>query len=593
MEDNVKKVSWMSILPLLFIVAIVPIVVHLKFIEVNDPFYQSFKLTKDADFYSYYKMVLFLFSTIIALCVVTMKFIAADFDLKKSSIIYVCICVFVLCSFFSYLLSANKLIALWGYTERYEGVLMLIAYMFILFYAINAVNNEKEIWFLFYALMFSSFIIGIIGISQLIGHDFFKTSLGKNLMTFGVKGIDISKIQTKMGPRMIYSTLYNPDYVGSFMAIVFPLFLSLAVLLKEKKYKIIFGFMSLFMLINLIGSRSRAGMLGILASLVIIAVLYRKAIMKNFKYVIFFVIGTIIVLFSVNKVTGGSIFSKIFALKFNDRYCNVEQIENVTISKNTVSIFIQNDILNATLSKNGVQFTDSSNNTIPIKINNNKITLDYYKYNDFTFQYGMYNKNLVLAANIGDVKLAFGLTDNGVKILNSRYQFADIQPVESFGFDGYEQLGSSRGYIWSRSLPLLKHTLLIGYGPDTFAAHFPQDDFIGKVKGFGNIAMMVDKAHNFYLATAINTGVVSLIALLGIFGTYLIQSIKLYFNDDFSQNYSIFGASVLVSIIGYLAAAFFNDSVVSVAPVFWVLLGVGISINLKLLNDRKAALKHK
>jgi len=41
-----------------------------------------------------------------------------------------------------------------------------------------------------------------------------------------------------------------------------------------------------------------------------------------------------------------------------------------------------------------------------------------------------------------------------------------------------------RGYIWSRSLPLLRNTILVGYGPDTFAMNFPQHDIAGKVKAY-------------------------------------------------------------------------------------------------------------
>lgn len=594
MENNIKKVSWVSIFPIFLIVAITPFITHLKIIQGADPFYKSFNLPQDFDFYSYYKMLFFLIVTGIAVCLVLIRFIIADFDLKRSSI-YIYIIGFSVFSIFSYLVSPNRDIALLGYYGRYEGVIALVSYMFILFYAINTINSENEIWLILYALVFSSFIIGVIGISQFTGHDFLQTSFAKHLMTSGVNGVDITKIATTIKEKMVYSTLYNPDYVGSFMAITFPLFLSLSILLREKRYKIVFGFMSLFMFANLVGSRSRAGIFGVLVALLVFAVLYRRYIIKNCKHVIFFVLGIIILLFLVNRVTGGAIFEKLSIRNINTTQSsiNTKQIENVSINNDTVSIFIQSDVLSVTLYKNGVQFKDSSNKIIPTKVNNGKIYLNYYKYSDFSFQYGILNKNHVLVATIGDVKLAFGLTDNGVKFLDSRYQLVDIQPVESFGFSGYEQLGSGRGYIWSRSLPLLKHTLLIGYGPDTFAAHFPQDDFIGKIKAFGSIGILVDKPHNLYLQTAINTGVVSLIALLGILGTYLIQSLKLYFNDAFCENYSVFGVSVLVAIIGYLGAAFFNDSVVSVAPVFWILLGVGISINLKLLDDRKIALKHK
>jgi hypothetical protein len=45
------------------------------------------------------------------------------------------------------------------------------------------------------------------------------------------------------------------------------------------------------------------------------------------------------------------------------------------------------------------------------------------------------------------------------------------------------------------------------------------------------------------------------------------------------------GASCLVSIIGYLTAGIFNDHIVSVAPLFWMILGLGISINFKIKRD--------
>ena len=37
--------------------------------------------------------------------------------------------------------------------------------------------------------------------------------------------------------------------------------------------------------------------------------------------------------------------------------------------------------------------------------------------------------------------------------------------------------------------------------------------------------------------------------------------------------------NTFIIIVGYLAAGMFNDSIVSVAPVFWILLGVGAALN--------------
>lgn len=109
----------------------------------------------------------------------------------------------------------------------------------------------------------------------------------------------------------------------------------------------------------------------------------------------------------------------------------------------------------------------------------------------------------------------------------------DPKPVEAFGFEGREKMGSSRAYIWSISLPLLKHMIFAGYGPDTFAIYFPQYDYIGRLKAYGTTSIIVDKPHDLYIKNVINTGVLSLIALLVLFTGYFVQSVRVYSNNKF------------------------------------------------------------
>jgi hypothetical protein len=161
--------------------------------------------------------------------------------------------------------------------------------------------------------------------------------------------------------------------------------------------------------------------------------------------------------------------------------------------------------------------------------------------------------------------------------------------IEAFGFEGMESIGANRGYIWSRTLPLLKNTVLIGNGPDTFAIYFPQYDFLSKLKFYKTGGIFIDKAHNMYLQTALNTGGLSLLALLALFAIYFVSSLKMYLGRDFFRSGSInaVGTACFAAFCGYAAAALFNDSVVSVAPVFWVLLGLGMGINVKLVGEKK------
>jgi O-antigen ligase len=91
--------------------------------------------------------------------------------------------------------------------------------------------------------------------------------------------------------------------------------------------------------------------------------------------------------------------------------------------------------------------------------------------------------------------------------------------------------------------------------------------------------ILIDKPHNMYLQTAINTGVISLLALLAIWGIYLFDSFKIFIKGNMESFAEYMGAAIFLSISAYLVAGLFNDNIISVTPLFWILLGMGIGIN--------------
>jgi len=70
-----------------------------------------------------------------------------------------------------------------------------------------------------------------------------------------------------------------------------------------------------------------------------------------------------------------------------------------------------------------------------------------------------------------------------------------------------------------------------------------------------------------------------LIVFLLIIGTYLWDSVRLFFRASFESFTEQIGLAISMSVLAYLVAGCFNDSVVAVAPVFWGLLGTGIAVN--------------
>lgn len=120
---------------------------------------------------------------------------------------------------------------------------------------------------------------------------------------------------------------------------------------------------------------------------------------------------------------------------------------------------------------------------------------------------------------------------------------------------------------------------VFGHGADTFFLVFPQGDLLAKLYSYGTTQMIVDKPHNLYLQIGISHGMIALLAFVMIMAIYIIDSLKLYaLRKEYNKQQTV-GIAVTLAIIGYLGAGFFNDSIVSIAPIFWLLLGVGIAIN--------------
>jgi O-antigen ligase len=133
---------------------------------------------------------------------------------------------------------------------------------------------------------------------------------------------------------------------------------------------------------------------------------------------------------------------------------------------------------------------------------------------------------------------------------------------------------------------MILNTLIIGNGPDTYPMHFPQHDFEGKKEFLQSEDKLVDKPHSLYLQLAISSGLPSLLAFMALIGLYVASSFQVYRNLKETDSLFGIGVGIFFGMMGYLVTMLFNDSIVSVAPVFWVLLGMGFAINTELYRDK-------
>jgi hypothetical protein len=199
---------------------------------------------------------------------------------------------------------------------------------------------------------------------------------------------------------------------------------------------------------------------------------------------------------------------------------------------------------------------------------------------------GMNQNYPAIAIQINDLTWLFVINETGVAYVSDLNKISQMVNPPSIGFANDQFFGSSRGYIWSKTFPLLKDTFFIGHGADTFAIIFPQNDFVGKLNFFSNRNIVVDKAHNMYLGAAVGTGILSVFALLSMFILYGIQSFKIYRKCSYNSFLEYSGVGIFIGVVGFLFAGLINDSSVSTMPLFYGLLGTGIAINMIL---KKAA----
>lgn len=587
-----KRLSTIYFLPLLLIAGFVPLIVYAKYIDLTGTT-QSLYWTGQQqylDFFSYWKSRLVVALTLIGLIFYVILYVQKKLPFKNLKQYYIPLGIYAIFVIISTIFAIDTQTALWGFVDMYQGMFVLLSYVIITFLTINFVNSERDVNLFVNAFLFLMIVEGIIGVGQYFGFDFFQSGIGKSLIVPG--NIQVDGLSFSFGPKTIYGTLFNTNFVGSFATLMLPMAVAILIGTKSKKQRIAAGIAVILMLFVWIGCNSRAGYLGVAVSALFALLLFRKVIRKYWKVSISLLAMFIILLIGFNTVSDGALYNRLksfnIAKQISDIKTNNEtafRFEDIELGQDSISIKTNRQTLNMKIDDNKIYFLDENMNELELKNKDDKILL-----NDFDKYWEIYN--ITIPQNYPGISLTthwgwgttnFYIAQDGIKILGSGGRITDPVIAQRFEpLDGLEKFMSGRGYIWSRTIPLLKTYFIKGSGADNYPIAFPQDDFIAKLNIYMDANMVIDKPHNMYLQIGTNTGVISLLALLFAWTLYIINSFKLYSKTKFDSLDKIVGASCFVSVIGYLISAIFNDHITSVAPLFWVILGIGISINIRL-----------
>ena len=130
-----------------------------------------------------------------------------------------------------------------------------------------------------------------------------------------------------------------------------------------------------------------------------------------------------------------------------------------------------------------------------------------------------------------------------------------------------EEAGSGRVQIWKMTLKAIGENPILGTGPENLKEHFNRTNNEGFLAYKKRTGKTVDKAHSEILHIAAVSGIPAAIIFVLFLATLFWKKRRFIFN---------FNSSTILAmcITVYFIQSLFNISIITVAPLFWVLLGV-------------------
>ena len=621
-----KKLIQLMLIPISFILGIIPLIVRMKEATPKENIQADvMHIYEYTDCFSQGKAQLLIIITVVA--VILSFFLFDRCYIKKDRYTRVGLAgigLFLIWTILSTAFAEYKDLAIWGTYDRAEGGVIIVCYILIMIYSIYAFNEYKDMRFIILPLSILIVCNAILGIFQYFGYDLFMTDFAKKIIIPDTMAEAREQMAISYVDKRMYGTMGHYNYMGSFVAMLVPFFIVLIFSVEGIVKKISLGMVTIAGLVLLFGSTSRAGLVGFCVTMLVLLIILGKQVVVRWKLGVGVIISLGILLVGLNFITEGSIFERIPTLikdvkqvvgidgeKIDYRdYIPIREFRNEV---GEVVVVLQQGEIHFNVSHNEVVITnengeqlvygkvvqDEAGSYVPAADDGEIHGLYRTQEQDYnTIQYSL-GTTYIRGESTEYIKIGT-LNDDITFTCRIDYTKQELQLIDdwtgddvttevspSIGFKGSERLGSARGYIWSRTLPMLKDTILIGKGPDCFLAYFPRYDRLAKYWAYdGYSRVNIDKPHDLYLQIAINEGGIALIGFLILVGSYLVRSFQLYaFKSSYSKE-QLMGIALMASIIGYLVAGIFNDSAISVAPIFWVLLGVGISFNEKQAKEQ-------
>ena len=548
-----------------FIVFVVPLIVLLKKINVYDSAYFLFgPIEFTSDFFTYYKAMALQFGAVILLIgTVWLRWKETEKSWKLD-LFEVILVSFAFVVILSFCFSQFKTVAWSGWIGRFEGTATWLSYVTFTFCIYNLVRTKKEANIIMGAFMLSTLVISIIGVFQFLGMDFYQTGLGERLILGSYYENFKGSIDIALEKGTVYGTLYNPNYIGSLVALAFPIGLYLISETKSLQWRLIIGIILGLQLIILAGSKSTTGFVALTIGVVVyfIMFIFQRGFQKKR-----IVTGVLIIIALIIGVSQTNLFQNQYDKLINSLTTVESEYNpfiNVSYDEPVLTVTIDDgDKYHIEPVGYDIKVYDKDWNLLERQDLEDRHRFRLVNQYDFLVDKihstGKINVSVTNKALDKGQVMSFDLINDtqfslGYNLFTEEKINNDVEVIK---LSASERLFTNRGYIWNRSIPLIMNKPLLGYGADTYILNFPHMDLIGRPVIMTND--VVDKPHNIYIQILIN---------FGFAGGILFFSLVCY-------TLSKMRSSLLIaSIIGWLVVGIANDSVVFVTYMFFCMMGL-------------------
>ena len=530
-----KKISF-SIVPAVLLCGILPFIVrlHMENIDLwNYPWFPN--QSQWGDFFLHGKM-----QVILGISVATVVILLDALLLKNEKIVFskfwfLLVAYGILC-LISAIFSKYKKISFSGGIEQYESVWVLLSYCIICCYGFYIAKKKENMQVISAILVVVCILLGILGISQLLHKDLLGMSVMQNLLVPESLAEYREKIQfnfSQESVKSVYMTFYNPNYAGVFSGMMIPMLIGILSLGSKKWMQIVAGIAVVLQLICLIGSGSKSG----IAALIIVGVVWGIILCicerKKWKVVLPVAVVTVL-LWTGYDFTLGNHSIRAFVEGFSSSERDYG-LEDIRVNRDKVQVTFRGEQFSFWQEKQdgrvALYLADAAGQLMAYEYNSEINACEPEKEELQGISFGCYEKEGIpyVFMDYKELRWLFtNATEDGGYTYITLYGKPDkIEKAATCFSTAFDGLFTYRGYIWNRTIPLLKKHILVGSGPDTFLMTFPQNDYVeraGAKKGF--FTEILTRPHNMYLQIALQTGVLSLICVIGFVGTILYSAVK-------------------------------------------------------------------